>query len=194
MRSIEEYEAEARAARPAPCSVIVADPPWSFSDRLPGKGRGAAKHYPCMTVSEIQRFPLPALADDCVLFLWCVSAMPEEALSVVRAWGFKPGKGELIWLKSKAPPKPQIGMGRILRSAHERCLIATRGRMPPAVRNVPSWFFAPRQEHSRKPDAFYSIVEALYPHGERGSHVELFARQRRPMWRQFGSAMERAHP
>ncbi len=25
--------------------VLTADPPWPFKDKLPGKGRGAAKHY-----------------------------------------------------------------------------------------------------------------------------------------------------
>jgi N6-adenosine-specific RNA methylase IME4 len=51
-------------------SVLEADPPWKFGDNLPGKGRGAAKHYPCMTIDELRGFPLPPLADDAVLLLW----------------------------------------------------------------------------------------------------------------------------
>jgi hypothetical protein len=44
--------------------VLVADCPWRFSDSLPGRGRGASKHYPCMSISDLCRFPLPPMADD----------------------------------------------------------------------------------------------------------------------------------
>lgn len=66
---------------------VVADPPWPFDDKLPGKGRGAAKHYAMMTLKEIREFALPPIADDAYLFLWRVAAMQEEALSVMHAWG-----------------------------------------------------------------------------------------------------------
>src|ERR1019366_6985220 len=36
--------------------VLVADPPWGFSDSLPGKTRGAAKQYETLTVDEIKRY------------------------------------------------------------------------------------------------------------------------------------------
>ncbi len=35
-----------------PFSIVVADPPWLFRDALPGRGRGARKHYRCMTVES----------------------------------------------------------------------------------------------------------------------------------------------
>ena len=34
--------------------TVVADPPWPYKDRLPGRGRGAAKHYDIMSISEIE--------------------------------------------------------------------------------------------------------------------------------------------
>ena len=55
--------------------VVCADPPWAFSDPLPGKKRGAEKHYATMTVDEICAYPLPPVADDAVLFLWRVASM-----------------------------------------------------------------------------------------------------------------------
>ena len=82
----------------APYVCITADPPWKMGDKLPGKKRGAAKNYRVLTVSEIMRFPLPPIADDAILFLWRLSAMPQEALDVVKAWGFVP-KSEIVWEK-----------------------------------------------------------------------------------------------
>jgi N6-adenosine-specific RNA methylase IME4 len=63
------------------------------------------------------------------------------------------------------------------------CLIATRGRARPAVRNIRSRFEAPVREHSRKPDVFYGLVEQLYPEAMR---FELFARQPRRGWVTWG--------
>lgn len=158
-------------------SVLVADPPWKFGDSLPGKGRGAEKHYRCLTVEDIARFPLPTMAPDCVLFLWRVASMQDEALLVARTWGFTV-KSELVWVKTTKTGKPRIGMGRTVRNAHEVCLIATRGRPKVLDRSVPSVIFAPRGRHSAKPDVFYQTVERLYA----GPYVELFARAHRPGW------------
>ena len=44
--------------------TVVADPPWRFNDKLPGKGRGADKHYETMTIEEIRGYQFPEAADD----------------------------------------------------------------------------------------------------------------------------------
>lgn len=83
--------------------------------------------------------------------------------------------------------KIAIGMGRYVRGSHEICLIATRGKgMIPEDKSVRSVFFAPRREHSSKPDRFYEIVRKLYPDGP---YVELFARRRREGWYQYGDEL-----
>lgn len=41
-----------RVPQQTPFGVIAADPPWQFSDHLPGKKRGAAKHY-CLAAAEL---------------------------------------------------------------------------------------------------------------------------------------------
>lgn len=168
-----------------PATVLVADPPWRFADKLPGPGRGAEKHYQTLTVSEICRFPLPPLAEDAWLFLWRVGAMQHEALSVVTAWGFTV-KSELVWRKLSATGRLRIGMGRYVRNAHEIALVCTRGRVQPVDRGVPSVFDAPRGEHSAKPAAFYGLVERLAP----GPYVELFARHHRPGWSCYGDEVD----
>lgn len=183
-----------------PARALAADPPWQFGDALPGEGRGAVKHYACLPVSEIARFPLPALAADSFLFLWYVTAMTEEARFVARAWGFEPTGAELTWVKTTRKPDGQpapivldpmapeaeayaargarltFGMGRTLRNCDERCLIARRGRPKVASRSVRSVFFAPAGDHSAKPDRFYELVEQLVGGGP---YVELFARRQR---------------
>lgn len=173
----------------APARCLAADPPWLFRDALPGRGRGAVKHYPCMPLNALCAFPLPPLAPDAVLFLWRVAAMQAEALALCAAWGFTL-KSELVWIKSTARGKRHFGMGRIVRAEHEVCLIATRGR--PRVRQhaTRSCFTAPVGRHSAKPDAFYEVVEELYE----GPYVELFGRRTRAGWDVRGNEVEGPGP
>jgi N6-adenosine-specific RNA methylase IME4 len=172
--------------------VIIADPPWLFGDKLPGKSRGAAKQYGCLTVPQICRFPLPDLADDALLLLWRVAAMQAEALDVVRMWGFVP-KSEIVWEKLTKKGKPWFGMGRFVRASHETCIVATRGRFKVGDRSVRSRFSAPvpvdengDHIHSAKPAVFHEIAAKLAG----GPGVELFARRRTPGWICLGDEIE----
>ena len=106
--------------------VVVADPAWQFGDSIQG-GRGAIYNYDCMSVREVMRFPLPPMLDDCLLLLWRVAAMQEEALRVMDTWGFDQ-KSELVWLKKTKTGKRHFGMGHYVRMEHEVCLIGVRGR------------------------------------------------------------------
>jgi N6-adenosine-specific RNA methylase IME4 len=164
-----------------PARVIVADTPWSFGDKLPGKKRGAAKNYRVLPLLEIETFlddqPELKIADDALLFLWRVSAMVEEAIGVARAWGFEP-KAELVWIKTEKSGIRHFGMGRYVRNSHETCIIARRGSAKVRNRSVKSVFEAPIRAHSQKPEAFYHLVERL----AEGPYLELFARRRRPNW------------
>jgi len=156
--------------------ALVADPPWPFDDALPGPGRGAVKHYDLMTIDEIKAFPMPDFDPaGAWLFLWRVASMQQEALDVLRAWGFTL-KGEIVWVKTTRDDKLAFGMGHYVRNAHEVCLIGVRGRVQPLVRDVRSVFMAPVGPHSQKPDEFYDIVRALVAE----PRVELFARQVQP--------------
>jgi N6-adenosine-specific RNA methylase IME4 len=166
--------------------ILVADPPWRYDDKL-GK-RGAAANYATLSVEDICRFPLPPLADDCVLFLWRVTVLQAAALDVVRMWGFTL-KTELVWLKKTSTGARWFGLGHTLRAEHETCLIATRGRPQVLNHSVRSTFVtdfeglsAVNTRHSAKPDEFYSIVESLFD----GPRCEMFARKQRPNWTCLG--------
>ena len=193
--------------KPLPFDVVAADPPWKFGDKLPGKTRGAERHYETMTIDELECYldgigiDDGGIAHDAVLFLWKVAAIPEWQL-VCEAWGFRP-VAELVWVKigvhrsvqtsrvnagevtldingDTHAAKLAFGMGRKVRNCHETCIIAQRGKpIQPADKSIRSVFFAPVREHSRKPDDFYRIVERLYPSANR---LELFSRQDRPGW------------
>lgn len=166
--------------------VVVADPPWPFRDKLPGCGRGAAKHYGLLSLADLCTFALPPIADDAVLFLWRVGSMQREALAVARAWGFGEPTSEIVWVKTAwAPfPRPRMGMGRTVRNAHEVALLCKRGRPERLSASVPSVLLARRHglRHSEKPDEFFAMVEKLYA----GPRVELFGRKPRAGWTVLG--------
>jgi N6-adenosine-specific RNA methylase IME4 len=184
-----------------PARVLLADPAWLFGDKLPGQGRGASKHYGCLTVGELECFELPPLANDCLLMLWRVAAMQPEAFRVAKAWGFTI-KAEGVWRKLTKNGKEHFGMGRYVRMSHETYLIGVRESNKPkiahrAIRStfeapgvadvVDLDFEAPTGAHSVKPDRIYEIAEALIPGGP---YVELFARRRRAGWIQYGDELE----
>jgi N6-adenosine-specific RNA methylase IME4 len=160
-----------------PFATVVADPPWSFGDKLPGASRGAAKNYEVMSIDDICRLELPPIADNAYLLMWRVSSQVEEAYRVVRAWGFVP-KSEIVWQKLTTNGLPWFGMGRHVRASHETCIVAVRGRPQRLSASVRSTFSAPAGRHSEKPAAFFDLVEALAP----GPYVELFSRTQRPGW------------
>jgi len=194
--------------RKLPFDVIMADPPWPFGDRLPGATRGASRQYATMSLAEIELYTSydnlwNQIADDAILFLWRVAAIPEW-IDVCRVWGFTP-KAELVWVKVgktqttmctdvREPnavlvyggyAKLAFGMGHKVRNCHEVCVIAQRGKgLEVADKSIRSVFFAPLREHSRKPDEAYRIAERMYPHANR---LELFARERRAGWTCHGN-------
>jgi N6-adenosine-specific RNA methylase IME4 len=171
--------------------VMIADCPWSFGDSLPGDTRGAVKQYNCLSVQDLMYFQLPELEDDCLLGFWRVASMQQEALDVLKAWGFIV-KSEVVWEKLTKHGKPWFGMGSYVRASHETALIATKGRFKVADRSIRSRFSAPvptgadgKYIHSAKPIEFHSIMQRLA--GECG--VELFARHHVPGWTCLGDQL-----
>jgi len=165
-----------------PARTLVIDCPWPFADRLPGPGRGAGKHYPTMTIEQLEQLELPPLEPDCMLFSWRVSAMQLEALHLMAHWGFAQ-KTELVWNKLTKCGKRHFGMGHILRAAHEVCLVGTRGRAQVLDHSIRTTFEAKVGRHSVKPEEFYQLVERLSP----GPYTEVFGRRPRRGWQVLGN-------
>ena len=78
--------------------IIYADPPWQYER---SKVQGAAeKHYPTMQLDELCALPVSELADqDCILFLWATFPQLNEALELIKAWGFTYKSVAFVWLK-----------------------------------------------------------------------------------------------
>lgn len=85
-------------------TCIVADPPYSFRDKLlqSDVARGAAANYNVMTISDIKNLNVQDYADPAgsVLALWVPSSLLQEGLDIMKAWGFK-HKQTYIWVKTK---------------------------------------------------------------------------------------------
>lgn len=167
--------------------IIVADPAWKFRDNLPGKGRGASKHYHCELIDELERvLSVEEIARDALLFLWRVACQQRVALELMRRWGFDEPKSEIIWVKLNKNldhSKPRMGMGHYVRNAHETCLIGVRGRGASLIHDhgVPSVFFAQRtRNHSEKPREFFELIERLVSPDTK--KLELFSRHERDGW------------
>lgn len=155
--------------------VIYADPPWQYNNS--GFVTSAEEQYPTMSTEEIGNLPVKDLADEnAVLFLWATNPLLEDALKVCKAWGFD-YKTNFVWVKN------QHTGGFYCFGQHELLFIATKGSMLPKTGSLHSSVVnASRREHSRKPDEFYGIIEAMYD----GPYIELFARNKREGWNGWG--------
>jgi N6-adenosine-specific RNA methylase IME4 len=84
--------------------VIVADPAWSFSDklRMSDVARGAAANYALMSNSDIAQLPVKDFIspNGTVLALWVPSSLLQVGLDTMNAWGFA-HKQTYVWVKTK---------------------------------------------------------------------------------------------
>ena len=75
---------------PLSYDLIMADPPWSFSNwSEKGEEKNATAQYDCMDLSDIKSMNVGHLAGrDCVLWLWATNPLLPAAFEVMAAWGF----------------------------------------------------------------------------------------------------------
>jgi len=151
-------------------NIIYADPPWMYAHDQHGKEAQEtvlSTHYQSMPIDELCQLPVSAMAaDDCVLFMWATCPLLEDALRLIDAWGFK-YKAQMVWDKVKH------NVGNYVSVRHELLLICTKGQPPKVPKLVDSVYSEERAQHSRKPDYFRDVIDAMYPEGTR---IELFCR------------------
>jgi N6-adenosine-specific RNA methylase IME4 len=174
-----------------PFRTILADPPWRFQHRT---GKMAPEHgrlarYETMGLDEISALPVAAVAaDKAHLYLWVPNALLAEGLAVMRAWGFE-YKTNLVWFKTRRDGGPDgSGVGFYFRNVTELVLFGVRGKgnrtLPPGRSQV-NLVAETKREHSRKPEQMYEVIEAC----SGGPRLELFARNERPGWVQWGDEL-----
>lgn len=165
--------------------IIYADPPWSYKV-WSGKGKTAANHYPCMKKKTIEMIPVSQLAsDNCVLFLWATFPCLQEALDVIKAWGFTYKTCAFTWVKRNKKSDGWFwGLGYWTRANSEICLLATKGSPKRVSRSVHQVCDARIMEHSRKPAEIRDRIVELCGDVPR---IELFARQYADGWDCWGN-------
>lgn len=170
--------------------TLLVDPPWRFTNRT-GKMAPEHKHlhrYETMSFKEIAALPVQCYArEKSHLYLWCPNALVGEALEIMRAWGFT-YKTNIVWYKVRKDGGPDgRGVGFYFRNVTELLLFGARGKLrtlTPGRRRV-NIIISRKQEHSRKPDEVYNVIEQCSPR----PYLELFARERVEGWTQWGDEL-----
>lgn len=172
-------------------STILADPPWRFQNRT---GKIAPEHkrlkrYDTMSYDEIRALPIQAHATDAAhLYLWVPNALLGWGLGVMEAWGFT-YKTNIVWFKVRKDGGPDgRGVGFYFRNVTEIVLFGVKGHMRTLQpgRTQVNLLASRKREHSRKPSALYNVIEQCSP----GPYLELFAREKRKGWRQWGDELQ----
>lgn len=173
--------------------AITADPGTRF-EAYSAKGetsRSPQKKYTTQSDDVIAAMPVgDYAARDCFLFYWDTTARVAVGrhIPIMKAWGFKPTAFAFTWFKLnlREPATPfflprhsmNFGPGLTTRKNTEVCILGRRGSPKRLCASVREEIFAPRREHSRKPEEFYDRVRQYCA----GPYLELFSRTDRPGW------------
>lgn len=171
--------------------TILADPPWRFDNR---SGKVAPEHkrlsrYETLSLEEIEQIPVSFVAGEkSHLYLWVPNALLQEGLEVMKAWGFQ-YKTNIVWHKIRKDGGPDgRGVGFYFRNTTELVLFGIRGsiRTLDPGRSQVNIIRTQKQEHSRKPEVLYEIIEKC----SNGPFLEIFARGKRKGWDVYGDQAE----
>lgn len=155
--------------------VISVDPPWPYGRKYDPDGSRVANPYPEMDIDSIKAIELP-LSDNSIIFLWTTHQFLPKAFDILETWGAT-YKATLVWNKQT------LGMGAWVRMQCEFCLVGIIGNpywQNTTERDIIS---EPKRQHSRKPDAFFAMVEKITV----GRRLEYFSREPRSGWEIYGN-------
>ncbi len=168
-------------------SIILADPPWDYKGQKQHNGAGgqdtggAVVHYPTMTLDELKKLDVKSLAaEDCLLFMWTSSPHADQAIELLKAWGFQWATIGFVWDKQAVNP------GFYTMSQCEICLIGKLGKIPTprGSRNERQFLSEKRTTHSTKPEEVRKRIERMFP---TQTKIELFARVKVVGWDAWGN-------
>lgn len=171
-------------------SIIYADPPWNYKGQKQHNGAGgkdtggALSHYPTMTLRALKQLDVPSICeDDCLLFLWSSSPHLDQAIELLKSWGFSWATIAFIWDKQRTNP------GFYTLSQCEICIVGKRGKIPQprGSRKERQFLSEMRTEHSVKPAEVRQRIERMFP---TQSKIELFAREHVDGWAVFGNEVK----
>ena len=171
--------------------IIYCDPPWDYKGQTQHTGRGGAKsggaisHYPTMTVSEMKKLNVKDIADPkgCLLFMWTSSPHLDQAIDLMKAWGFDYSTIGFIWDKQRLNP------GYYTLSQCEICIIGKLNRIPKprGARNIQQLVSIKRTRHSQKPGEVRERIVKMFP---KQNKLEMFARRKSKGWDSWGNEVK----
>ena len=170
--------------------IIYSDPPWEFKSKKSGGSMksGAENQYNTMPLAELKSMDIQSIsADDCILVMWWVGSQPQEALDLVKAWGFTvKNMNGFVWNKLTKHEKAFFGMGFYTRAGSESALIAIKGKASNLIADhgVRAVRSAKVGKHSAKPLEFRDDIIKMCGDVPR---LEMFARTSAEGWDLFGN-------
>ena len=167
--------------------IILADPPWAY--RNMGNIQATANsHYLTMNNEDICKLNVDLITDDnCILFLWATFPKIQEALDVIKAWGFEYKTVGFNWIKKNKNGGNFFGVGWYTKSNAEVCLIGVKGKAPKISNSISSIIETVRERHSKKPDIVRDKIVEFCGDIPR---IELFARERTKGWDVLGDEID----
>lgn len=170
--------------------IILADPPWEYSSD-PNSKRGiwglAHQQYQTMAIEELSNLPVNEIADNnCILFLWATFPNLQQALNLVKAWGFTYKTVAFIWEKLDKTNNTlkKYGLGWYTRSNCEIVLLGRKGKFDRKSAAVQQVVKSTISDHSKKPDEIRKRILKLCGDLPR---IELFARTQVFGWDTWGN-------
>jgi len=155
--------------------IIYADPPWRYSCKNPPskiekqpEKCSVEYYYKTMSLEEIKNLNVKEIAEkDSVLFLWSTTPMIQEALEVMKSWGFK-YKTMITWEKIN-----KDCMGYYFKVCTEHLLVGVKGKIK-SFRNMQRTLYSSKRgKHSQKPVFFRELINSI----GFDKKIELFARK-----------------
>lgn len=175
--SVDQYE------------VVYSDPPWPYHGSQT-KWAAAAKFYETLPMDDLAAAAQPPLARPGILLMWTTSAHLANAVHLIDRWGLHYRGVAFVWVKTRRDGTPIGAQGvrpSITKPLTEFVVAASNVAKGRPLRlhdeSIPQTVFAPRREHSRKPDEVRSYIERMYPSATR---LEMFARSQHPGWDAHG--------
>ena len=170
--------------------IIYCDPAWDYKGQKQHSGKGgslsggAETHYKTLKLKDLKRMDVPSISDnDCLLFMWTTSPHLDQAIELLKSWGFKWATIGFVWDKGRVNP------GFYTMSQCEICLIGKKGKIPQprGARNIRQLVNWPREKHSKKPDEVRKRIEQMFPTQKK---IELFARSKSEGWDVWGNEIQ----
>ena len=116
-------------------NIIYADPPWKYGSKQPFRSGGVRFHsleeeYPMVSTDQMCQWDVGRIADnDCALFMWTTDSHVEDAIKLMKAWGFKYVTIAFIWAKQTNRGNQVSNLGAWTMKNCEICLFGTKGAM-----------------------------------------------------------------